>query len=136
LNGSRFDFVILGVEGNPGAVQKVILTPRQANPPATTAQNNPTPPPAQPEPEQNAESEPEYQNNAPLPPPTPGGFRRPMIIPGQGPVQQPENGEDQQQGPNGGKTPEQLMQELQQLQQQQQQYQEQLNPANRTPQQQ
>ena len=30
LNGSKFDYVILGVTGNPGAVEKVILTPRQA----------------------------------------------------------------------------------------------------------
>ena len=30
LNGSKFDYVILGVAGNPGAVQKIILTPRES----------------------------------------------------------------------------------------------------------
>ncbi len=39
LNGSKFDYVILGVTGDPGAVEKVILTPRQGG--ATiTAQGN------------------------------------------------------------------------------------------------
>lgn len=138
LNGSRFDYVILGVAGNPGAVQKVILTPRQGAAPASTAtaQNNPTPQPGEAEPDEGvvAEGEPEYQNQNPEPPPAPppGGFRRPMI-PVQPPDQQQQSFSPDQQ--SGGKTPEQLMQELQQIQQQQQQYQEQLNPANRQPQQ-
>jgi hypothetical protein len=139
LNGSRFDYVILGVAGDPGAVQKVILTPRQAGSTATTAtaQNNPTP---QPQPEDGdegsvAESEPEYQNQNPEQPPRPpGGFRHPGL-PIQPPLQQDGATPEQQQQPpdNGAKTPEQLMQELQQMQQQQQQLQEQLNPANRQP---
>ena len=136
LNGSHFDYVILGVAGSPGAVQKVILTPRQGGAPSgpTTAQNNPTPQQESEQPDEGAvaESEPEYQNQNPEPPPpTPGGFRRPGI-PFQPPDQQQQSYTDQQ---NGGKTPEQLMQELQQIQQQQQQYQDQLNPANRQPQQ-
>ena len=135
LNGSRFDYVILGVTGNPGAISKVLLTPRQSGSGAatTTAQNN-SPQSAQPEQDEGpiVESEAEYQNNNPEPPPPPpGGFRRPMV-PFQPPDQQNGASAEQQ---NGGKTPEQLMQELQQLQQQQQQYQEQLNPANREPQQ-
>ena len=141
LNGSHFDYVILGVMGNPGAVQKVILTPRQSGPStSTTAQANPTPQPDTDSDEAPvAENEPEYQNNqypngrVPLPP---GGFRRPGLpVPQQLPEQQ--NGfapDQQQQQENGGKTPEQLMQELQEMQQQQQRYQEQLNPANRQPQ--
>lgn len=138
LNGSRFDYVILGVAGEPGAVQKVILTPRQAGSTAgtATAQNNPTPQPEPEEPEEGpvAESEPEYQNQNPgQPPRPPGGFRHPGL-PIQPPLQQ--NGvsqEQEQEQNNGAKTPEQLMQELQQMQQQQQQIQEQLNPANRQP---
>ncbi len=141
LNGSRFDYVILGVSGDPGAVQRVILTPRQGGSAVgnATAQNN------QPQNAQPAEADAgdegipvadngdqEYQSNQEPPPPPPGGFRRPMI-PAPPPEQQNGfNGGDQQ---NGGKTPDQLLQELQQMQQQQQQYQQQLNPANQNPQQ-
>jgi hypothetical protein len=139
LNGTKFDYIILGVTGNPGAVQRIILTPRQnsgAN--VNVAQNN--------NPGQNQQqmvedesppdegvpvtNEAEAENPVPEPqsPPPPGGFRRPMM--------QPPGQPDQSQGgnngepPNGAKTPEQLMQEMQQMQQQQQQYQQQLNPAN------
>jgi len=135
LNGSKFDYVILGVTGNPGAVEKVILTPRQSG--ATiTAQGNTVRVPVQDDESQADESTPvtetvenEYQNpdQAPAPPP-PGGFRHPMM-PGAGQVEPGAasgNGETQ----NGPKTPEQLMQ---QMQQQQQQYQQQLNPANQNP---
>ena len=138
LNGSKFDYVILGVAGgDPGAVQKVILTPRQSGTTTTaTAQNNiPHPTPEQePSGDEGAgpdTAENEYQNPD-QPPPPPGGFHRPMM-PG-GPQINPggafENGDQQ----NGPKSPEQLMQEMQQIQQQQQQLQQQLNPANRSPQ--
>ena len=139
LNGSKFDYVILGVTGNPGAVQRVILTQKQGGSSAgiSSAQNAPqqSAPVAEDEPEPDEgvaaveTPEPQYQNPD-QPPPPPGGFRRPM--PGQviDPGASFNNGEQQ----NGVKTPEQLMQELQQMQQQQQQYQEQLNPANRGPQ--
>jgi hypothetical protein len=153
LNGSRFDYVILGVTGNPGAVQKVILTPRQGGTGANvnSAQNNNPPPPGQ-EPGVDDEPQPdegvpvadtgdaEYQNQNQNPnqypnqeqgPPPPGGFRRPMVPGQQFPDQQNAFGGGDQ---NGVKTPEQLMQELQQMQQQQQQYQQQLNPSNQNPQ--
>lgn len=139
LNGSKFDYVILGVTGDPGAVQKVILSVRQAGSIApATAQNTP------PQPDQTDEDVPvaengeqeypnQYQNARP---PIPGGFRRP--IPGQVNVP-PAEQQNTYTGPggeaqnNGAKTPEQLMQELQQMQQQQQVYQQQLNPANQSP---
>jgi len=131
LNGSKFDYVILGVNGDPGGIQKVILTPRQAGTAVNTAQNN-APQPAQEDPGDDAgptadTSENEYQNTE-QPAPPPGGFRRPVMPGGQprNPGEQLEGGEQQ----NGPKTPEQLMQEMQQLQQQQQMYQQQLNPAN------
>lgn len=159
LNGSKFDYVILGVLGNPGAVQKVLLTPRQAGGAAIAAQNN-VPPPPQPaediSPDDGAVADngdqPDYQNdpnqNNPYPNPNvyqnpttgqtvvpPGGFRRPGM-PNPSPEDNADNGYS---GPGGeaqgGKTPEELMQELQQLQQQQQVYQQQLNPANQNPQQ-
>ena len=136
LNGSKFDYVILGVNGNPGAVQKVILTPRQGG--STT-----TPPgtiPQQPMPDEESQgdeavpvadsAENEHQNPT-QPPPQPGPFRHPMMPPGAqvNPGAEFGNGD-----PNGPKTPEQLMQQMQQQQQQQQQYQQQLNPANQNPQ--
>jgi hypothetical protein len=145
LNGSKFDYVILGVTGNPGAVQKVVLTPRQSSGSSvSSAQNNS----AAQSPESVQEDDPqpdeapvpdtaevENQNQNPdQPPPTPGGFRRPIPQPqgGDQPGQAFNNNNGDQQ--NGAKTPEQLMQELQQMQQQQQQYQQQLNPANQNPQ--
>jgi len=146
LNGSKFDYVILGVTGDPAGIQKVILTPRQATTTVNTAQNN-NPQPAQEEDSADEgvpvadTSENEYQNPEQPVPPQPGGFRRPIMPGGQQPpgfqqqgFQQGEpgaqgNGEQQ----NNPKTPEQLMQEMQQLQQQQQQYQQQLNPANQQP---
>ena len=130
LNGSKFDYVILGIAGDPGGIQKVILTPRQAGTAVDTAQNK-NPQPAQdedPGDEAAADtSDNEYQNPQ-QPPRPPGGFRRP-IMPGGAQVNpgaESENGEQE----NGPKSPQQLMQEMQQLQQQQQMYQQQLNPAN------
>jgi len=138
LNGSKFNYVILGVTGDPGGVQKVMLIPRQGGssaPAVNTAQNN-APQPVQDD-EQVDEgvpvadtSENEYQNpDQPVPP---AGFRRPMVPGGQqyDPGAQYGGGEQQ----TGPKTPEQLMQEMQQMQQQQMMYQQQLNPANQQPQ--
>lgn len=138
LNGTKFNYVILGVTGDPGAVQKVILTPRQGGPaPAVNAaQNNP---PSQ-EDEQIeegvpvAESGEEYQNPEP-PPVTPGGMRRPMMMQPNGQVYDPGANDGNGEQPVSPKTPEQLMQEMQQLQQQQMMYQQQLNPSNQQPQQ-
>ena len=144
LNGSKFNYVILGVNGDPGGVQKIILTTRPAGG-VTTAQNNQ--PAAQPVEEQ---EEPVAENPYTEPAQVPGGFHRPgfPMRPGQfnngNNNSNENNGDDSQNsfaGPggeaqqNGAKTPEQLMQELQQMQQQQQQYEQQLNPANRPPQQ-
>ncbi len=147
LNGSKFNYIILGMINNPGGVQKVILTTRQ-NTPATvnTAQNNSPgqgqvqyqpPPPEEPQDEEMPLPEAEADNPQQPPPAVqrPGRFR-----PGQVPMPQPEPNSstepDNGNQPNGGKTPEQLLQELQNMQQQQQQYQQQLNPANLDPQQQ
>lgn len=138
LNGSKFDYVILGVNGgDPGAVQKVILTPRQGGV-TITAQGNTRRQPVQDDESQADESIPvadtaenEYQNPDQPPPPQPSPFRHPMMPPGAqvNPGAEFGNGD-----PNGPKTPEQLMQQMQQQQQQQQQYQQQLNPANQNPQ--
>ncbi len=141
LNGSKFNYIILGVTGDPGAVQKVILTTLKPAAAVNTAQNNVAPPPEEPQEEENyGEAEPQPPSQTPVPP----QFRhRPNNMPGRMPgafnPQQPQqqvqpmsdnNGDTQ---PEGVKTPEQLLQELQQMQLQQQQMQEQLNPANRQP---
>jgi hypothetical protein len=137
LNGSKFNYIILGVAGNPGAVQKVILTTAKPASSVSTAQNNSTPQPEEP-PDEESYNEPEPQPGPQRP--MPSQFHHPPNMPGrvpQGFNQQPqpqptpENGTENTQP--GAKTPEQLLQELQQMQQQQQQMQEQLNPANRQP---
>lgn len=135
LNGSKFNYIILGSPTQPGAVQKLILMPRPSVPTTNTAQTRPSP---QPQPEAQPEDDytppepvPVEDNSANLPQQPPGGFR-PGYIPNQpnSDQPQPDNGQQQQ----GAKTPEQLLQELQRMQQQQQQYQQQLNPANQNPQ--
>jgi hypothetical protein len=140
LNGSKFDYLILGVVGDPGGIQKVILTPKQAGGTSTQASNNPQPtvPDDSDEgtPVADTGGESEYPgppaDQQPLPP---GAMRRPMVAPGAQQFNRPEdNPFPPGQSDNVVKTPEQLMQELQQMQQQQQQYQDQLNPANQNPQ--
>jgi hypothetical protein len=132
LNGSKFNYIILGSSDQPGSVQKVILTPRQNIPTTTnTAQNRPTPQAQEPQPDEDyTPPEPVEDNSANQP--QPGAFRPGANgpIPGSQNDAQENNGQQQQ----GVKTPEQLLQELQRMQQQQQLYQQQLNPANQNPQ--
>ncbi len=143
LNGSKFNYIILGVNGNPGAVQKVILTTAKPASPVNTAQNNtPVQPPPEESQDEDDEPEPQPAPQQPVPP----QFRHRPNMPGRmpeafnpqppqpQPQPQPDSSTDNGQV-SGTKTPEQLLQELQQMQQQQQQMQEQLNPANRQPQQ-
>jgi hypothetical protein len=125
LNGSKFNYVILGEANNPGSVQKVILMASaggsgSAGTSGTTmAQNTPlTPQQPQavepPEEDYQQASEPEVENqNQVVQPNLPGGenLNSDVINP-------------------AGRTPEQMLQELQRMQQQQQQMQQQLNPAN------
>jgi hypothetical protein len=111
LNGSHFNYVMLGSPTNPAKVDRVILTSKSGSMPAggsapgVPAQNNPAPVPvdeADPQPsvdisEQPTEDAPENTASQEDQP------------------QQPPNGQSQV------KTPEQLLRELQQQQQQQQQ---------------
>ncbi len=137
LNGTKFNYIILGVNGNPGGVQKVILTTARPASAVNTAQNNAAQHQEEPQ-EEESYSEPEPQPGPPTPPP----FRHRPNVPGQPqvfnqqqqpqPQPTPDNSVENTQPP-GAKTPEQLLQELQQMQQQQQQMQDQLNPANRQP---
>ena len=137
LNGSRFNYIILGVANQPGSVQRVVLTLRQSGPPATTsvAQNQPAQQPQQPQDDDYSPPEPTPadDNSAENQPTPPGVYHGPgSYIPPQNaefPAPQP-SADGNLQAPQGAKTPEQLLQELQKIQQQQQQYQQQLNPAN------
>jgi hypothetical protein len=140
LDGSKFNYIILGSPTQPGAVQKLILTPRQNSPTTNTAQNRPVQPQTQEQPEDEytpPEPTPVEDNSANEAQPAGGPYRPGGFVPNQ----PPQNGEFSQQQPptdnpqpqQGAKTPEQLLQELQRMQQQQQQYQQQLNPANQNP---
>jgi hypothetical protein len=124
LNGSRFNYVILGDLNKPGAVQKVILMAKTGGTSTgpeqqTTAQNNFR------QPQQQAVEPPEdeYPQNEPV-----VENEVQQLQPGQPGMPGSENLTPDQM--NGNKTPEQLLQELQRMQQQQQQMQQQLNPAN------
>jgi hypothetical protein len=125
LNGSKFNYLILGVPDTPGSVQKVILLSKSSSnttggAPVNTAQGGfrpPSPQPAVEQPEDEyPQNEPEVENQNQLQPGTPGSEN---LQPDQ--IQQ------------GNRTPEQMLQELQRMQQQQQQMQQQLNPANQQP---
>jgi guanyl-specific ribonuclease Sa len=138
LNGSKFDYIILGMADNPGGVQKVVLITRQNAATAVNTAQSSVPghaqpqyqPPDEPQDEEMpTEVEPDNPPQSPQGMPMPGRFRPgqvPMPQPDTNPEPVPDNGNP----PNGRKTPEQLLQELQTMQQQQQQYQQQLNPAN------
>ena len=139
LNGSKFNYIILGVAGEPGAVQKVILTTPKPASTVNTAQNAPVQQPEEPE-ENYGEPEPEPGPQPPVAPPfrhrpnMPGRMPEGIVQPPQ-PQPQPDTSSADNPQLNGGKSPEQLLLELQQMQQQQQQMQDQLNPANRPQQQ-
>jgi hypothetical protein len=131
LNGSKFNYVILG-EPNAGGVQKVILMAKTAPAGGTSAvnatQDNYHPPiqpqAVEPPEDEYPQNEPDVENQ-PVPgqPGIPGGE--------QGVPEGPNPGLNQAQP--GVRTPEQMLQDLQRMQQQQQQYQQQLNPANQQP---
>jgi hypothetical protein len=123
LNGSKFDYVLLGEPNNPGAVQKVILLARSNSTASNTSQNiaraSQPPQTVEPPEDEYPQNEQEVESQAPLTPGQPG-------FPG-GENLTPDTINSQ---PVAGRTPEQMLQELQRLQQQQQQMQNQLNPAN------
>jgi len=141
LNGSKFNYIILGVTGDPGAVQKVILTTAKPASAVNTAQNIQVQQVEEPQDEESYEPEPQPPPQAPLPPQIrhrpnmPGRMPQAFNQP-QPPQPQPQpasdNSAENPQFP-AAKSPDQLLQELQQMQQQQQQMQDQLNPANRPP---
>lgn len=148
LDGSRFDYVILGSPQDPSALVTLILTRRSAAEPDSAAHASPPP---QPEPEDQPEILPEEPPPIPASPPAAGQnpprynpqvFPQPAgVSPNMGQPMPPDQAEqpanpgtppqpgqpDQQQQI---KTPQQLLQELRQMQMQQQQRQQQNQPQN------
>lgn len=133
LNGSKFNYVILGEPNQSAGVQKVILLSKSAstgeNSTSVAAQNNihgaitsqAIEPPEDEYPPPDQESE-----NQQLQPGQPG-------MPGsEGLTSDAINASPALIAP-GNRTPEQMLQELQRMQQQQQQMQQQLNPVNQQP---
>jgi hypothetical protein len=135
LNGSRFDYIILGSEDQPDAVQRVILRAKSGpEPGASAVAANGNQPnggnrvqPAQPEQQDQdegipTEEAPDDSNNTQQPQQEIDNEQSEQQQQNQQQVQQ-QNQQNQQQP--GVKTPEQLLEELRQMQQQQQQNQQQ-----------
>jgi hypothetical protein len=156
LQGSRYDFIILGPKNDPGGVQKVMLMARAGGQPAPNAVDSaPVAPGVVPgaapnaantnpsdEDEDVGDREPEEVSPKGAMPPELQGEPGPEQ-PGQQPPPQPQQQQQQQQQPPAGaedqqqqqqqqgpqiKSPEQLFRELQELQKQQQQQQQQQQP--------
>jgi hypothetical protein len=131
LNGSKFNYVILGTPNQLEGVQKVILLSKSAtgdNSTSVAAQNSihgpltsqAVEPPEDEYPPPDQESENQLQ---------PG---QPVLPGGDGLTSDANNASPALISP-GNRTPEQMLQELQRMQQQQQQMQQQLNPVNQQP---
>jgi hypothetical protein len=117
LNGSHYDYVLLGSPADPGALKKIVLMARAAGPepapPQTPAQQTQN---LQAVPEVDADQSATDDSSSEVPPEIPQTPDEP---------QQFDQGQQDQQPATGNgpviKTPEQLLRELQQQQQQQQQ---------------
>lgn len=117
LNGSHYDYVLLGSPENPGALKKVVLMARASGP-----EPKPQPPQNQQayQNEENLQAVPDVENEQP----PDENAEAPVEVPQE--EEQPQSDQQQpQQGAPMVKTPEQLLRELQQQQQQQQQEQQQ-----------
>ena len=119
LNGSHYDYVLLGSPSNPNALNKIVLMARAVGPEAPAPQQQTPQQVFQQQPLQQVPQVEVDQNND-------NGSAD--VVPEQNPPEeepqeQPEPAEQGQPGQNGPmvKTPEQLLRELQQQQQQQQQ---------------
>jgi hypothetical protein len=111
LNGSHYDYVLLGSAADPRALKKVVLIARAIGPEAVGAQQNPAV-------TQNLQAVPnvsadEEQENAEMPPDAQ------QEVQPEAQQEEPQPEQPGQQNPTV-KTPEQLLRELQQQQQQQQ----------------
>ena len=124
LNGSHFDYVLLGSPADPGALKKVVLMARVSGPqPQQQQQQQPQAPNFQQNP--NLQAVPEVENDQPAEDNTPDTSQD---VPPQE-EEQPPPDQAQPGQPPTVKTPEQLLRELQQQQQQQQQEQQNGQPV-------
>jgi hypothetical protein len=132
LNGSKFNYVILGAPNQPGDVQKVILLSKSTaagdNSASIAAHNNIQGPIASQaiEPPEDEYPPPDQESENQLQP------GQPVLPGGEGLSSDANNASPALIAP-GNRTPEQMLQELQRMQQQQQQMQQQLNPVNQQP---
>jgi len=127
LEGSRYDFIMMGSATDPDRIERVVLTPKStsAGLSASNAPRPATPPGEESVPDDNNETDsddnagfaPAPGQPAPPQPQQPGAAINPAAQPGA----QPDAGQGQQ----VVKTPEQLLQDLRNMQQQQQQQQQQ-----------
>jgi len=123
LNGSHFDYVLLGSPADPGALKKVVLMARVSGPQPQQQQQQPQAPNFQQNP--NLQAVPEVENDQPAEDNTPDTSQD---VPPQE-EEQPPPDQAQPGQPPTVKTPEQLLRELQQQQQQQQQEQQNGQPV-------
>ncbi len=121
LNGSHYDYVLLGSPADPGALKKIVLMAKASGPepaPARAQANQPQ------QTDENLQAVPEVESENPdnQGEATPNQQEQVQQEPAQEeaqPDQQPDQADQQQNGPVV-KTPEQLLRELQQQQQQNQ----------------
>lgn len=123
LNGSHFDYVMVGSPSDPAGLKKVVLTAKMNGPIPAPQPSNPNPPQAY-NPGMQATPQMDQDQQDQLPPDEANTDVQPDAPP-QAEQEEPQGEQPTQQpNPNGGpvvKTPEQLLRELQQQQQQQQQ---------------
>jgi hypothetical protein len=131
LNGSHYDYVLLGSPADPGALKKIVLMARANGPEQASPQQ---PGPRQPV-NQGLQAVPDVEpDSTPEENATEAPVENQQPEEDQQPDQQVEQPEQPQQGQPGQpvvKTPEQLLRELQQQQQQQQEQQQ--NPPPGAP---
>ena len=122
LSGPRFDYILVGSDGDPNAVRSIILTPNQSSPSpsAALAQVQPRLRPVPPAQEDMEEDVGDEQPEPEAPQPAQQSPRHRPFTPQQPPDQtggQPGVSPEGQQQPQV-KTPEQLLEELRKMQQQ------------------
>lgn len=120
VQGSGYDFIILGVEGQPNAVERVILTPKTAGGAVTASAPQRMPStyntvytPPQPEPSDDDGNEGFAPVAQPMPLPPNSNPSEQPVMPG---ATQPPG--TNQPGTNQPKTPEQLLEELRRMEEQ------------------
>jgi hypothetical protein len=121
LNGSHFDYVMVGSPSDPSGLKKVVLTAKMNGP--MPGPQQPSNPPAQAY-NPGMQTAPQMdQDQQDQPPPDEANTDVQPDVPPQAEQEEPQGEQPAQPNPNGGpvvKTPEQLLRELQQQQQQQQ----------------